>query len=45
MHFHIESEGILNTLCAQLPLQFDADTFETLQVLLTWSEVMHIVCI
>ena len=36
---------VLCTLCAQLLLQFYADSFETLQMLLSWSEDMHVVWI
>ena len=33
--------NIVGTLCAQLLLQFYADSFETLQMLLSWSEDMQ----
>ena len=36
---------VLCTLCAQLLLQFYADSFETLQRFLSWSENMHVVWI
>ena len=36
---------VLCTLCAQLLLQFYADSFETLQMFLSWSEDMHVVWI
>ena len=35
--------NIVGTLCAQLLLQFYADSFETLQMFLSWSEDMHVV--
>ena len=35
----------VGTLCAQLLLQFYADSFETLQMFLSWSEDMHVVWI
>ena len=35
----------LCTLCVQLLLQFYADSFETLQLFLSWSEDMHVVLI
>ena len=35
----------LDTLCAQLLLQFYANLFETLQVFLSWSEDVHVVWI
>ena len=44
-HFHNESECAVGTLCAQLLLQFHANSFKTLHVLLTWSEDMHVVWI
>ena len=34
---------VLCTLCAQLLLQFYADSFETFQMFLSWSEDMHVV--
>ena len=34
---------VLCTLCAQLLLQFYADSSETLQMFLIWSEDMHVV--
>ena len=34
--------NIVGTLCAQLLLQFYADSFETLQMFLSWSEDMHV---
>ena len=37
--------NIVGTLCAQLLLQFYADSFETLQMFLSWSEDMHVVWI
>ena len=37
--------NIVGTLCAQLLLQFYADSFETLQIFLSWSEDMHVVWI
>ena len=37
--------NIVGTLCAQLLLQFYADSFETLQMFLSWSEDMHVVLI
>ena len=43
--FYYQSEKIVGTLCAQLLLQFYADSFETLQVILTWSEDIHVVWI
>ena len=36
---------VLCTLCAQLLLQLYADSFETLQMFLSWSEDMHVVWI
>ena len=36
---------VLCTLCTQLLLQFYADSFETLQMFLSWSEIMHVVWI
>ena len=36
---------VLCTLCAQLLLQFYADSFETLQMFWSWSEDMHVVWI
>ena len=36
---------VVGTLCAQLLLQFYADSFETLQMFLSWSEDMHVVWI
>ena len=35
--------NIVGTLCAQLLLQFYADSFETSQMFLSWSEDMHVV--
>ena len=35
----------MGILCAQLLLHFYADYFETLQVLLSWSEDLHVVLI
>ena len=35
----------MGTLCAQLLLQFDADSFETSQVFWSWSEDVHVVWI
>ena len=37
--------NIVGTLCAQLLLQFYAESFETLQMFLSWSEDMHVVWI
>ena len=37
--------NIVGTLCAQLLLQFYADSFKTLQMFLSWSEDMHVVWI
>ena len=37
--------NVVGTLCVQLLLQFYADSFETLQMLLSWSEDMHVVWI
>ena len=37
--------NVVGTLCAQLLLQFYADSFETLQMFLSWSEDMHVVWI
>ena len=37
--------NIVGTLCVQLLLQFYADSFETLQMFLPWSEDMHVVWI
>ena len=37
--------NVVGTLCAQLFLQFCADSFETLQMFLSWSENMHVVWI
>ena len=34
---------VVGILCAQLLLQFYADSFETLQMFLSWSEDMHMV--
>ena len=36
---------VLCTLCVQLLLQFYADSFETSQMFLSWSEDMHVVWI
>ena len=36
---------VLCTLCAHLLLQFFADSFETSQMFLSWSEDMHVVWI
>ena len=36
---------VVGTLCAQLLLQFYADSFEILQMFLSWSEDMHMVWI
>ena len=44
-HFHNESEWAVGTLCAQLLLQFHANSFKTLHVLWAWSEDMHVVWI
>ena len=44
-HFHNESELAVGTLCAQLLLQFHANSFKTLHVLWAWSEDMHVVWI
>ena len=35
----------VGTLCAQLLLQFHANSFKTLHVLWAWSEDMHVVWI
>ena len=35
----------VGSFCAELLLQFYADLFETLQVFLSWSEEVHVVCI
>ena len=35
----------MGTLCAQLNLQFYADSFETSQVFWSWSEDVHVVWI
>ena len=43
-HFDNESEWILCYLSAQL-LRFYANSFDTLQVSLSWSEDMHVVWI
>ena len=40
---HNESEWAVGTLCAQLLLQFHANSFKTLHVLWAWSEDMHVV--
>ena len=37
--------NVVGTLCAQLLLQFYADSFETLQMILPWSEDMHVLWI
>ena len=37
--------NVVGTLCAQLLLQFCADSFETSQMFLSWSEDMHVVWI
>ena len=37
--------NIVGTLCAQLLLQFYANSFETLQMFLSWFEDMHVVWI
>ena len=44
-HFHNESEWAAGTLCAQLLLQFHANSSKTLHVLWAWSENMHVVWI
>ena len=44
-HFDNESEWAVGTLCAQLLLQFHANSFKTLHVLWAWSEDMHVVWI
>ena len=44
-HFHNESEWAVGSLCAQLLLQFHANSFKTLRVLWAWSEDMHVVWI
>ena len=45
-HFFGNFSGwIEGTLCAQLLLQFNTDTFETLQTLLSCFEDMHVVMI
>ena len=36
---------VVCTLCAQLLLQFYADSFETLQMFLSWPEDVHVVWI
>ena len=41
----VKVKKIVGTLCAQLHLQFDADSFETSQVFWSWSENMHMVWI
>ena len=37
--------NVVGTLCAQLLLQFYADSFETVQMYLSWSDKMHVVWI
>ena len=44
-HFDNESEQTVDTLCAQLLLQFHANWFKTLHVLWAWSEDMHVLWI
>ena len=42
LNYFYQSEWIVGTLCAQLILSFYDDSFGTLQVLLSWSEDMHV---
>ena len=42
-HFDNESECTVGTLFAQHLLQFHANSFKTLNMLLAWSEDMHVV--
>ena len=44
-HFSGQSEEILGVLCMQLLLQLYSDSFDTLQVLWSWFEYVHIVWI
>ena len=43
--FYYQSELIVGTLCAYLPIQFYIDSFDTSRVFWTWSEHMHVVWI
>ena len=41
-HFDNESEWTVGTLCAQLLLQFHANSLKILHILWVWAEDMHV---